>query len=240
ESDVERSAPLRTFRYRRRINSGATFSANSGEDCCDAAECAVSSDVNSWRSFCTEAESRTLNIRARARPRSDTKCRFKGSTLSRSDFGNSRLNVFNSLRATSRSRESPRARHTILSVGRIRRNDAGRDDLNWRRLASSLRAATRKSCNSSGLSPRRAPGSWRCQADKYRRRFARATSTIDMEASTAVGVNSGAGAGAKPTDLRPCEYFVSDAALSAQSLRSVFTSDWSGSGASVSASTSTR
>ena len=49
-----------------------------------------------------------------------------------------------------------------------------------------------------------------------------------------------AGPGAKPTDLSPCEYFVSDAASSAQSLRRVFTSDCSGSWASVRASTSTR
>ena len=48
---------------------------------------------------------------------------------------------------------------------------------------------------------------------------------MDIDASTAVGSNSGAGAGANPTDLRPCEYFESVAASSAQSLRSVFTSD---------------
>ena len=44
-------------------------------------------------------------------------------------------------------------------------------------------------------------------------------------ASTVVGPNCGAGPGAKPTDLRPCEYLESVAASSAQSLRSVFTSD---------------
>ena len=48
------------------------------------------------------------------------------------------------------------------------------------------------------------------------------------------------GPGANPTDLSPSEYFVSDAASSAQSLRRVFTSDCRGSWASVRASTSTR
>ncbi len=61
-----------------------------------------------------------------------------------------------------------------------------------------------------------------------------------MEAPTAVGANSGAGCGTKPTDLRPCEYFVSSAGSSAQSRWSVLTRDCSGSWASVSASTSTR
>jgi hypothetical protein len=36
---------LRSFRYRRRINSGAAFSTNSGDDCCDAAEGVPSSAV---------------------------------------------------------------------------------------------------------------------------------------------------------------------------------------------------
>ena len=42
-----------------------------------------------------------------------------------------------------------------------------------------------------------------------------------------VGLNSGGG-GANPTDLSPSEYFVSDAASSAQLLRRVFTKDRSG------------
>ena len=132
-----------------------------------AATGAASSAANSCRFFCTQTESRTLNICARARPRSDMKCSFKGSRAARSAFGNLRLNACSSIKATSRSRARPNALNTPLNVARILSNAGGRKRLKltqrWHPVCGRRLA---RSCNSSGSSPNLAPGSCRCQAAK--------------------------------------------------------------------------